>query len=124
MWDTAKPFLENWVNEQIGFKAFISKTKKNFPYWLEQAPHIPELVHSSLTTINKLPTYKQELIEEYKSLQQQHQSFLMKLSTFGLSLLTTLLVCLFANLDNVYWMAISFLAPVIALISAFQLKRK
>ena len=124
LWDTAKPFLENWVNEQIGFKAFISKTKKNFPYWLEQAPHIPELVHSSLTTINKLPTYKQELIEEYKSLQQQHQSFLMKLSTFGLSLLTTLLVCLFANLDNVYWMAISFLAPVIALISAFQLKRK
>ncbi len=121
LWDTAKPFLENWVNEQIGFKAFVSKTKQNFPYWLEQAPQIPELVHSSLTTVNKLPVYKQELIDEYKSLQKQHQSFLIKLSSLGMSLLTLLLVLLFADLSNGYWLAVAYLSPICASYSLIKL---
>lgn len=121
LWDTAKPFLENWVNEQIGFKAFVSKTKQNFPYWLEQAPQIPELVHSSLTTVNKLPTYKQELIDEYKSLQKQHQSFLIKLSSLGMSLLTLLLVLLFADLSNGYWLTLAYLSPICASYSLIKL---
>ena len=121
LWDTAKPFLENWVNEQIGFKAFVSKTKQNFPYWLEQAPQIPELVHSSLTTVNKLPVYKQELIDEYKSLQKQHQSFLITLSSLGMSLLTLLLVLLFADLSNGYWLTLVYLAPICAGYSLLKL---
>lgn len=124
LWDTAKPFLENWVNEQIGFKAFVSKTKQNFPYWLEQAPHIPELVHSGLTTINKLPNYKQELIDEYKTLQQAHQSFLLRLGTLGFSLLTLLLVSLFADLSNGYWLSLIVVTPITAAYSAIKLITK
>ena len=113
LWDTAKPFLENWVNEQIGFKAFVNKTKQNFPYWLEQAPQIPELIHSSLTTINKLPTYKQELIDEYKELQKQHQRFLIHLGGLGISLLSLLLVLLLADLSNPYWQIASWFVTCI-----------
>lgn len=123
LWETAKPFIENWVNEQIGFKAFVDKTKKNFPYWLEQAPQIPELVHSSLTTLNKLPTYKQELISEYQALQKQHQNFLVKLAGLSISLLTTLLVSLFADLTNPIWLTLAWSAPILAVILAFKLKR-
>ncbi len=124
LWDTAKPFLENWVNEQIGFKAFVNKTKQNFPYWLEQAPQIPELIHSSLTTINKLPTYKQELIDEYKELQQQHQRFLIHLGGLGISLLSLLLILLLADLSNPYWQITSWLLPVYTIYSAIKLRLK
>jgi ubiquinone biosynthesis protein len=123
LWETAKPFIENWVNEQIGFKAFVEKTKKNFPYWLEQAPQIPELLHSSLTTVNKLPTYKQELISEYQALQKQHQNFLIKLAGLSISLLATLLVSLFADLTNPIWLTLAWSAPILAVILAFKLKR-
>ena len=124
LWDTAKPFIENWVNEQIGFKAFVNKTKQNFPYWLEQAPQIPELVHSSLTTINKLPSYKQELIDEYKVLQKAHQTFLVRLGTLGMSLLTLLLVTLFSDLTNGYWFALAVITPITATYSALKLMSK
>lgn len=99
LWQTAKPFLEDWMQEQMGFKAFVKKSKQNFPYWLEKAPQIPELLHSSLTTINQLPTYKQELIDEYKTLQQQHQKFLWRLSLFTVSTLTALAVYVFTDFD-------------------------
>jgi len=121
LWDTAKPFLESWVNEQIGFKAFINKSKQNFPYWLEQAPQIPELIHSSLTTINKLPAYKQELIDEYKQLQKQHQKFLLRLSGIGISLMSLLLVLLFADLSNPYWTGLVWLSPISASYFAIKL---
>ena len=123
LWDTAKPFIENWVNEQIGFKAFVSKTKQNFPYWLEQAPQIPELVHSGLTTINRLPNYKQDIINEYTQLQKQHQRFLVRLSTLGMSLLTLLLVLLLANPSTGYWHYLVYLTPITALYSAYKLWR-
>jgi ubiquinone biosynthesis protein len=124
LWETAKPFIEKWVNEQIGFKAFVENTKKNFPYWLEQAPQIPELVHSSLTTVNKLPVYKQELITEYQALQKQHQRFLIKLTGLSLSLLTVLLVSLFADLNNPIWLSTLWTAPVFALFFAVKLAKK
>lgn len=101
LWQTAKPFLEDWMQEQMGFKAFVNKSKQNFPYWLEKAPQIPELLHSSLTTVNQLPNYKQQLINEYKSLQKQNHKFLWRLTMFSLSSLTTLLLYLFGDLELV-----------------------
>ena len=28
LWKTAKPFLENWMKEQIGFSAMVGKVKE------------------------------------------------------------------------------------------------
>ena len=33
LWQTAKPFLENWVQEQMGVKAVFNKVKENLPFW-------------------------------------------------------------------------------------------
>jgi ubiquinone biosynthesis protein len=33
LWQTAKPFLENWMKEQIGLKAMYSKVAANLPFW-------------------------------------------------------------------------------------------
>ena len=43
LWQTAKPFLENWMREQIGVRAMFSKVKSNLPYYtLKQVKHFPE----------------------------------------------------------------------------------
>ena len=41
LWTTAKPFLERWMSEQIGRRAFISKLKNNLPSIAEHLPDLP-----------------------------------------------------------------------------------
>lgn len=48
LWQTAKPFLENWVKEQIGPQAVAREIKENLPYWGEKIPQIPDLVFDYL----------------------------------------------------------------------------
>ena len=50
LWQTAKPFLENWVKEQMGVKAVMSKIKANLPFWNEKLPEMPDLVYDYLKT--------------------------------------------------------------------------
>ncbi|MBN2648019.1 MAG: ubiquinone biosynthesis regulatory protein kinase UbiB [Thiotrichales bacterium] len=51
LWDTAKPFLEDWMQERVGPKGLLKNIKANLPFWIEQAPSLPGLLHTSL---NKL----------------------------------------------------------------------
>jgi ubiquinone biosynthesis protein len=48
LWKTAKPFLERWMSEQIGTRAFFNRLKSNVPQWGEMLPEIPTLVHEVL----------------------------------------------------------------------------
>ncbi|KTD72325.1 ubiquinone biosynthesis regulatory protein kinase UbiB [Legionella tucsonensis] len=48
LWATAKPFLEKWVKDQIGPKAFFTQLKKNLPFLAEQLPHMPKLLFDFL----------------------------------------------------------------------------
>ncbi|HEY0720492.1 MAG TPA: ubiquinone biosynthesis regulatory protein kinase UbiB [Gammaproteobacteria bacterium] len=48
LWKTAKPFLERWMSEQIGSRAFLNRLKNNIPKWGEIVPEIPTLVHEVL----------------------------------------------------------------------------
>ena len=45
LWETAKPFLENWFKEQIGPKATMKKARKALPQWIDQMPELPLLAH-------------------------------------------------------------------------------
>tara|TARA_B110000879_G_C11175639_1_gene515827 strand:- start:580 stop:2199 length:1620 start_codon:yes stop_codon:yes gene_type:complete len=44
LWSTAKPFLENWLKEQIGLQALLKNTKDNIPFITEQLPHLPKMM--------------------------------------------------------------------------------
>ena len=48
LWVTAKPFLERWMREQIGPKAFVKHIKENAPMWAERLPHIPNMMFEFL----------------------------------------------------------------------------
>ncbi|MCY7295352.1 ubiquinone biosynthesis regulatory protein kinase UbiB [Alteromonas sp. a30] len=55
LWQTAKPFLENWMKEQVGFSAMFKKVQANFPYWTEKMPEVPDLLYDSLKQVKLLP---------------------------------------------------------------------
>ncbi|MDH5391883.1 MAG: ubiquinone biosynthesis regulatory protein kinase UbiB [Gammaproteobacteria bacterium] len=48
LWKTAKPFLENWMDEQIGTKAMWRGFKKNLPFIAEKLPEMPNLIYAAL----------------------------------------------------------------------------
>ena len=123
LWATAKPFLENWVNEQMGFKALLSSAKKNMPYWLEKAPMMPELFHSSMSSISQLPQMQQGLIDQYKQQQRQHQAFLTKLTVFLVSAISSVLITLFADLKNPLWLSATGIGLIITLLASWKLWR-
>jgi ubiquinone biosynthesis protein len=58
LWATAKPFLEKWVKDQIGPKAFFNQLKQNLPFFTEQLPHMPKLL------FDFLELKKNQLIQE------------------------------------------------------------
>jgi ubiquinone biosynthesis protein len=48
LWATAKPFLERWMNEQVGWRAFVNQVKKEAPRYAQLFPELPRLLHDSL----------------------------------------------------------------------------
>lgn len=48
LWATAKPFLEKWIKEQMGPKAFIKQIRENLPFFTEQLPQMPRLMYEVL----------------------------------------------------------------------------
>ncbi len=51
LWDTAKPFLERWLSEQLGVRALVKGMKKNLPYIAEHLPDLPQLAFKALDRI-------------------------------------------------------------------------
>ena len=45
LWQTAKPFLERWMSEQLGPRALLKNLKANLPLWAEMLPQLPGMIH-------------------------------------------------------------------------------
>lgn len=58
LWVTAKPFLEKWLREQVGPKAFWKELKNNVPFFAEQLPNMPKLIFEVLETHKQTMTAK------------------------------------------------------------------
>ncbi len=48
LWKTAKPFLENWMQGQLGVRALIREFRSHAPRWGEILPALPALAHDVL----------------------------------------------------------------------------
>ncbi len=48
LWDTAQPFLEEWVQQRYSPPAVLKRLQRHVPSWLEQLPQLPEAVLGSL----------------------------------------------------------------------------
>jgi ubiquinone biosynthesis protein len=48
LWTTAKPFLERWMNEQIGWRGLLEELRREAPRYSRLLPELPRLVHAAL----------------------------------------------------------------------------
>jgi ubiquinone biosynthesis protein len=48
LWTTAKPFLERWMNEQVGWRGLVDRLKQEAPRYAQLLPELPRLVHQAL----------------------------------------------------------------------------
>lgn len=48
LWNTASPYLEKWLRNQVGVKGFVRRIRENLPYWSEKLPDIPGLIYDVL----------------------------------------------------------------------------
>jgi ubiquinone biosynthesis protein len=48
LWSTAKPFLERWMSEQVGWRALVDRLKAEAPRYANLLPELPRLAHQAL----------------------------------------------------------------------------
>src|SRR5687768_1697629 len=49
LWTTAKPYLENWMAEQLGWRGLSRRLQKEASSWAVIMPQFPRLMHHALT---------------------------------------------------------------------------
>ncbi|KQN60317.1 ubiquinone biosynthesis regulatory protein kinase UbiB [Erwinia sp. E602] len=75
LWKTAKPFLEDWIKDQIGIPALVRALKDKAPSWAEKLPELPELFYDSLRQHRHLRHSVDRLANDLKGERvRQHQS--------------------------------------------------
>ncbi|MCP3867885.1 MAG: ubiquinone biosynthesis regulatory protein kinase UbiB [Gammaproteobacteria bacterium] len=77
LWTTAKPFMERWMQEQMGPKAFSRKLRSNLPKMTEHAADIPILAHKVLRDVAEgraeLKLRSNQLDQLQQQLQENHR---------------------------------------------------
>ncbi len=68
LWNTAKPFLEKWMIDQIGPKRFWHELKEQAPYYAKMLPDLPRLLHGYLQQrpIDDLRAELQDLVRQQR----------------------------------------------------------
>jgi len=76
LWKTAKPYLESWMKEQVGFQGLIKQLKKEAPLWSTILPRLPRLIDDYLS---------KESNDEYEVRQHQIKDLIRKVRLLGLT---------------------------------------
>jgi ubiquinone biosynthesis protein len=96
LWQTAKPFLENWFKQRLGPTAKIKELLKKFPEITEQLPEFPALVlHAIQSTAQiqqEMQTQNQELSLLRQQLKQNHKNTVWAIVTATLIISSTVLM--------------------------------
>ena len=84
LWSTAKPYLEEWMQQQVGPKAFARKLKKNLPKMTEYAADMPILLHKVLNDAAEgrleLEIRSDELSKLRQEARQNHRNMVTTIS--------------------------------------------
>ncbi len=71
LWDTAKPFLERWMQEQVGPRAAVRTIKKELPKLFTLAPELPALSHELMARMRDDNLSIQTQSKQVQELKQQ-----------------------------------------------------
>lgn len=90
LWQTAKPFLQNWLNEQVGMKAMVRDIKQRLPQYREHFAEFPEALFKALQQQKQINFRLAEINESLKSQQSNGNSRFITLSVSAMVILGTL----------------------------------
>ncbi len=71
LWDTAKPYLERWMREHMGPRAFFNALRREFPKWWAMLPEIPALAHDGLRQMSLGQATRESEARELEQLRRQ-----------------------------------------------------
>lgn len=121
LWDTAKPFLENWMLEQVSPKTLLNKIKLKAPFWLEKLPEIPELVYHSLAQTKQIQQQQHLLMQRFNEQQQKNSKSQV---ITALSITLSIIAALFFLQSNDRFSLYFGIPAVISWILAWRISNK
>lgn len=71
LWTTAKPFLENWMQQRVGPRGIWQKAQEKMPDWLELVPELPFLAHEALAQMRYRQQEQQQQQQALQAIQQE-----------------------------------------------------
>jgi len=89
LWSTAKPFLERWMNDQIGWPGLWARLKNEAPRYAQYLPELPRLVHQAL---QPQPVNEQRMLEALLNEQRRTNRLLQAIICAGFGFLLGALV--------------------------------
>jgi ubiquinone biosynthesis protein len=91
LWTTAKPFLERWMNEQVGWRGLVERFKNEAPRYAQMLPELPRLLHRALQQQGTPgdSALLRALLAEQRATRRLLQAVLWVLAGFGAGMLAT-----------------------------------
>ena len=114
LWKTAKPFLEKWMEEQVGARALFRNLKDDLPSLIEKMPEVPGLVYKSLKAYADGKYHSQQMAEIRKirsEINHNHQRGLIVIIGTGLLIAASVL---YAMAESILY----FGAPMMSWVAA------
>ncbi len=71
LWETAKPYLEDWMNRQVGPRAFVEGIKKELPKWNRILPQVPSLAYDVMRKLSEAEFANQSQAAEIEKLRRE-----------------------------------------------------
>lgn len=100
LWETAKPYLEKWMSQQVGPRAFIEGVKRELPHVAKVLPDLPRLVHAYLKNSALDENNRKHEIEEIRRLRKEIGEGQRRAYFSGVGMILVLGAVIFSALDG------------------------
>lgn len=95
LWVTAKPYLERWMSQQMGWRGLIERLKDEAPRYGQLLPQLPRLVHQALTVAAQPQSQNNELLKHLLAEQKRTNRLLSTVVYFGTGLVAGIILIQF-----------------------------
>ncbi|CAN5222299.1 ubiquinone biosynthesis regulatory protein kinase UbiB [soil metagenome] len=87
LWKTARPYLESWMQEQVGWRGLLERIKAEAPRYSKLIPQLPRLAHQALTQASAPHQDTAEMLKQLLAEQKRTNSLIGFSIYFGLGLI-------------------------------------
>ncbi|MFZ6844006.1 ubiquinone biosynthesis regulatory protein kinase UbiB [Undibacterium sp. RuTC16W] len=95
LWKTAKPYLERWMSDQVGWRGLLDKLKAEAPRYSHIFPQLPRLAHQALSRA-AVPSENSEMLAALLAEQRSTNKLLRTIIYFGGGMIAGALLAQFA----------------------------